>query len=72
MTGSFPAESFLGVRVHVWAVCVCVCSVLSAAAPTCDGRRKEKEGTRVSMATHLLVGLYKAEQGGKERRANRY
>lgn len=38
----------------------------------CDGRRKGKEGTCVSMTTHLLAALYKARRGGRERRANRY
>lgn len=37
-----------------------------------DERRKGKEGTCVSMTTHLLVALYKARRGGRERRANRY
>lgn len=38
----------------------------------CDGRREGKEGMCVSMTTHLLVALYKARRGGRERRANRY
>ncbi len=56
-------------------VCLCVCVGCSLEVdPTCVvDRGRGKEGTCVSsMITHLLVALYKARRGGRERRANRY
>lgn len=64
-------------------VCVCVCVLCLYArvlSHLCrwlllavrDERREGKEGSCVSMTTHLLVALYKARRGGRERRANRY
>lgn len=55
----------------VCVIYVCVCCVLSGGGFYLrDGQRKE--GTSVSMTTHLLVALYKARRGGRERRANCY
>lgn len=78
---SFPSNSNYSVcvRMCVWVnicvwVFVCVCAVFGRLILDWlgDGGREVKEGICVSTTTHLIVALYKARRGGRERRANRY
>lgn len=55
-------------------MCVCVCMFCVFAECSLEVAttwRKEGE-MRAHVTTHLLVALYKARRGGRERRANRY